>query len=37
MQVSRFTNVGASWEARFRERVDNGPNAKRPVSMEGHS
>ncbi len=37
MEVSRFTNVGASWEARFREKVDNGRNAKRRVSREGHS
>jgi len=37
MQVSSLTNVGASWEARFRKRLDHGCNAKRPISKEGHS
>ena len=35
MQLPHITNVGTSWEERFRERVDNGRDAKRRVSREG--
>src|SRR6266478_2669955 len=35
MQLPHITNVGTSWEERFRERVDNARDAKRRVSREG--